>query len=141
MAVEDDARGATLRFYDAIEDIIAGRGLDAMKAIWHHGDDVTTAHPTGDWARGWEQILASWEAFALLGAPENAGSKLTDLVVRVRGDMAYATGIFHVAPKFGGDRFNVTDILVNFGGAWKLVHHHADRSPSISAAIDDMITE
>lgn len=141
MSDEDDVRAATLRFYDAIEQVISGRGLDAMKAAWHHTDRVTSAHPTGDWARGWDQILASWEAFALLGAPGNAGSKVVDLAVNVHGDLAYTTAIFVASPTFGAERVNVTNVLERVDGAWKLVHHHADKSPGLAAAITKLIEQ
>lgn len=135
MSVEDDVRAATVRFYDAIDQMVTGKGLEAMTAAWHHDDFVTAAHPTGDWARGWEPILATWEAFSLLGGPQHAGSQILDLVVRVNGDLAYTTGTFVTAPSFGAERFNVTNVLERIRGEWKIVHHHADKSPGLAAAI------
>ena len=36
-----------------------------MEDVWHHTDRVTTAHPLGDWAYGWEQVWASWQELSL----------------------------------------------------------------------------
>ena len=41
---------------------MTGRGIDAMKAVWHHDGRVTSGHPTGDWAFGWDEVLGLCDA-------------------------------------------------------------------------------
>ena len=87
------------------------------------------------------RILASSEAFALLGAPGNGGSKVVDLAVNVHGDLAYTTAVFVASPAFGAERVNVTNVLERVDGVSKVVHHHADKSPGLAAAITKLIEQ
>src|SRR3981081_468632 len=52
------------RFYDAIEHLVTGRGVEPMLELWHHSSRVTTAHPLGEWAYGWYEVEASWKVIA-----------------------------------------------------------------------------
>jgi ketosteroid isomerase-like protein len=133
---KEEVRRAALRFYDALEAMLSGKGAGAMSEAWHHTDAVTSGHPIGEWSQGWDEISATWEEFANLGKPGNGGTKISALEVRVYGDVAYTIGVFTAAPAFGGGRMNVTNILHRANGVWKVIHHHADRTPSLEAAVD-----
>jgi ketosteroid isomerase-like protein len=141
MAEDSAVLAATQRFYDAIDDIICGRGLEAMKAAWHHGPDVTSGHPTGSWARGWGEVLATWEVFATFGRPSNAGAVMRDLRAQVFGDFAYTTCVYTTAPAFGSAQLNCTNVLRRIDGAWKIIHHHADRASAIDEGLEKMAAE
>jgi ketosteroid isomerase-like protein len=131
-ADEEAVRAAVVRFYDALEGLVCGRGTEAMKDAWHHTPRVTAAHPLGDWSYGWDEILATWEVVAGFGAPESGGSSIRDLRVHVYGgDLAYATCVFTSGPRYGSATVSCTNVLHRAGGAWKLVHHHADKSQKI----------
>ncbi len=132
MASEDEAvAAATREFFGAIEDIVSGRGVERMKAAWHQLPNVTSAHPLGNWANGWSEVLATWQVFASFGRPGNAGTRLRDLRVFVFGDTAYATSVFTSSPSLGSIDLNCTDVLRRIDGAWKVVHHHADKAPEL----------
>lgn len=134
-------KAAVVRFYDAIEDMTSGRGLDAMSAAWHHTDQVTAGHPSGNWSEGWDEIWETWKIFATFGRPERSGSKIEALRVYVYGDFAYSTCLFTASPAFGGEVMPCTDILHRVAGEWKLIHHHADKSPGVAAAAERFAAE
>jgi ketosteroid isomerase-like protein len=136
---EEAVRAAAMRFYDAIEQMASGRGLDAMEQAWHHSDGVTSGHPSGDWAEGWDQVWATWQVFASFGAEGRGGTHVRDLKARVYGDVAYTTCTFIAAPAFGGERLACTNVLARIGGEWKVVHHHADKSLAMGAALEKLV--
>lgn len=136
VAEEENVRLAVRRFYDAIERMIRGDGLAAMRDAWHQSDRVTTGHPSGEWAQGWDEVWATWQVFAAFGRPESAGSTITDLRVFVYGDVAYAICTFVGPPSFGAEKLACTDILHRVDGVWKMVHHHADKSPNLTGRLE-----
>jgi hypothetical protein len=138
---EEEVIAATRRFYDAIEDMVSGRGLESMRAAWHHTDRVTSGHPSGEWAEGWDEVWATWTVFAAFGRADRGGSKIRSLRAYVYGDLAYTTCIFIASPGFGGDSLACTNVLHRADGVWKIVHHHADKSPSMGAALEKIARE
>src|SRR5260221_14406838 len=138
---EKEVRTAVTRFYDAIEHMVRGDGLEPMRDAWHHTTRVTGGHPSGDWAEGWDEVWATWEVFASFGRKDRGGSKVKSLSVYVYGDVAYATVLFVASPTFGGGTLACTDILHRHDGAGKLIHHHADKSPSMGAALEKIAQE
>ncbi len=131
---------AVQRFYDAIEDIASGRGVAAMHEAWHRDvPTISSAHPTGDWARGWDEIAATWDVFASFGSAANAGSKIEDIQVHVVGDLAYATSVFTASPGFGGDKLNCTNVLQRRDGVWKVIHHHPDRASRMESSLAKLV--
>jgi len=98
---ENEVLAATTRFYEAIEAMVSGRGLELMKAAWHQRPDVTSGHPTGSWTLGWAEVLATWEVFASFGKAEAAGSHISGLRAHVFGDTAYTICVFHASAAFG----------------------------------------
>jgi len=54
--------------------------------------------------------------------------------------MAYEVGVEHAQFAIAGEPLTVnsrvTNIYCREGDAWKIVHHHGDRSPGISEALD-----
>jgi ketosteroid isomerase-like protein len=136
---ENDVLAATKRFYQAIEMIVDGGGADAMREAWHHLPNVTSSHPTGDWANGWEEVAATWEVFASFGKKGNGGTQIRDIKVFVFGDVAYTTSVFVASPPFGGAKLNCTNVLQRIGGVWKVIHHHPDKAPSMEASMEGMV--
>ena len=133
---EAEVRAAAERFYDALEAMVSGKGLEPMKDAWHHNDRVTSGHPSGEWARGWDEVLATWTVFAPFGRADRGGSKIRDLGVQVYGDFAYTTCNFVASPAFGSDTLACTNVLQRIDGVWKIIHHHADKSPAMGAALE-----
>jgi ketosteroid isomerase-like protein len=138
---EEEVIAATRRFYDAIEAMVGGRGLDAMNDAWHHTSRVTGGHPSGEWAEGWDEIWATWQVFAAFGRADRAGSKIRSLRAYVYGDVAYTTCIFIASPAYGGGSIACTNVLHRADGVWKIVHHHADKSPEMGAALEKIARE
>ena len=141
MSREQEVLAATRRFYEALEALMAGRGLEPMVAAWHHLPTVSSAHPMGDWAHGWEEVRATWEIFGPIGRPELAGSKIRDLRAHVVGDLAYVTGVFITTPAFGSIELAITNVLQFADGAWKIVHHHADKAPGLAKGLEKLAAD
>jgi ketosteroid isomerase-like protein len=133
---EKEVHAATLRFYQAIEDMVCGKGAAAMRDAWHHTPRVTSSHPTGEWAVGWEEVSATWDVFAEFGKGGKGGTKVRDVRVYLYGDIAYTTSIFVAAPDWGGAKLNCTNILHRVNGVWKVIHHHPDKAPSMIASLE-----
>lgn len=138
---EREVEAAARRFYDAIETMGSGGGLEAMREVWHHTDRVTSRHPIDDWAEGWEEVWATWQAVAAFGRADRGGGKVLRIRSYVYGDFAYTIVVFQTAPSVGGEKFMCTNILLKKDGVWKVIHHHADPSPAMQVALERMATE
>ena len=136
---EEAVLAATYRFYQAIETMVEGGGAEAMSEAWHHGPRVTSSHPTGDWANGWEEVAATWDVFASFGKPGNGGTQIRDVKVFVFGDVAYTTSVFVASRAWGGAKLNCTNVLQRIDGLWKVIHHHPDKAPSMEASMEKMV--
>jgi hypothetical protein len=141
MTEEEQVLAAARAFYDALEHMITGKGLGPMHEAWHHAPHVTTAHPLGDWSSGWEEVESTWEIFGKIGRPEMAGSTVRDLRAWVHGDVARTTCVFVSGPFAGALKLNCTNMLQRINGAWKIIHHHADASPGLAAALEKMAAQ
>ncbi|MEW5847807.1 MAG: nuclear transport factor 2 family protein [Myxococcota bacterium] len=142
MADADEVKAAALRFYEALGLLMAGN-LDPMRRVWDHGAEVSSGHPIGEWAHGWDEVLATWEELAALsrqntaaapqGAPPVMGIRIER--VFVLGDVAYTTGVFESENNVNGKTvrmsLNCTNIFRRRDGGWKLIHHHADKAPVV----------
>jgi ketosteroid isomerase-like protein len=116
--------------------LVSGKGIELMKQACHHTDRVTGGHPSGEWAQGWDEVLATWTVFGGFGHPQRGGSRIRDLRVYVYGDIAYTTCIFIASPAFGADALACTNVIHRVDGEWKVIHHHADKSPKMGAALE-----
>lgn len=138
MTPEEDVLAATLRFYQALEELFVTGNTEPMKNAWHNTPRVSSSHPFGPWSYGWDEVWATWVECSNLANPESAGTYVRDLKVQVYGDVAYVTGIFVSSPAFNNATMNITNILHKADGAWKIVHHHADKTPSLEAKIVEL---
>jgi hypothetical protein len=138
---EREVEAAARRFYDAIEEMVSGRGLDAMQAAWHHTSRVTSKHPSGEWAHGWDEVWATWQVFSSFGREDRGGSKLVSITACAYGDIAYTTAVFQASPAWGLEKMMCTNVLQRIDGRWKVIHHHADPSPGMAAALEKMLEE
>lgn len=129
---------AVRKFYQAIEEMVTGRGLTLMEQVWDQSSEVTGKHPLGEWCVGWEEVLATWQVAAQFGRPEHAGSRLLSTRVHVYGDIAYATSLFQATPAWGGEKLMCTNIFRKVGDEWKVIHHHADPSAKLAEALEQM---
>ena len=67
MTAEEEVCAMAMQFYDGIDDMASGRGIDKIQQAWEHGDQVTAGHPSGEWSQGWAEIVVGFELFAALG--------------------------------------------------------------------------
>lgn len=139
MSEEEAVLAAARKFYAALEDLMVGKGIGAMKEAWHQLPNVTAAHPFGDWAVGWDEVYATWEVFVHVGREGMGGSQIKGLRAMVFGDIAYTMCVFVAGPFAGDVKLNCTNVLRRVDGVWKIVHHHADSSPALGAAVEAMI--
>ena len=151
MTPTDEVRNATQRFYQALDDLISGKGNERMSEAWHHDESVTTVHPFGHWARGWDEVWATWQEIGAVFSfyrghadrEDNIGD-VHNLTVSLLGDVAYTTGVYKSClylPE-GETRLSVncTNVLQRRDGVWKVIHHHPDQAPpDYQAAVGRMI--
>ncbi len=138
MAVEDDIRQASERFYAALNRTING-DAGPMMEVWSHNSDVATMHPLGGRQTGWEQVRDVWEQVAQ--AFSDGQVSIEDLVVvPLSDDVAYTLGHEHGRAKLGeetvGIDWRVTNIYRREEGEWKMVLHHTDVSPTLVEILD-----
>jgi hypothetical protein len=141
MTVEEEVCAAAMGFYDGLNDMAAGKGLERLKAAWEHSARVTAGHPSGEWSQGWDEILVGFQIFASLGKPGREGSTVRSMTAHVYGDVAYTTCLFTVSPAFGGETIACTNVLRRVDGIWKIIHHHADKAPAMGAIAQKLAQE
>lgn len=116
--------------HDALATIIRG-DVSGYARLYSEADDVTIGNPFGPFARGRDNVLATGEAAAaryrdgeIVGF-ETVVSHVSDglacvvEVERFRAKVGDAEGLVPVA-------LRVTSVFRREGGAWRLVHRHAD---------------
>jgi ketosteroid isomerase-like protein len=139
-SAEEEATQAFHALYEALDELLRGKGTKNMHDIWHHADYVTSSHPFGDWARGWAEVWATWEEGAAVWSVYQGHAERSDRIggihglhVAVRGDSAYGTSVYRSKLYMSEGpldlKVNCTDIVHRIDGAWKVVHHHADQAP------------
>jgi ketosteroid isomerase-like protein len=132
MLTKDDVLTASETFYAALNRMLNG-DAGPMGEIWSHSETVTTMHPIGGREVGWDQVRQSWEQVAQLARAGNV--QLNDQFIQVNGDTAYELGVesaeFTLAGRAVAGACRVTNIYQRDSGAWKIVHHHTDTSPTM----------
>jgi ketosteroid isomerase-like protein len=132
MSTENEVRNASDQFYAALNRLFNGNA-DSMEDIWSHGSTVTVLHPIGNRAVGWDNVRESYQDIAQIA--EEGQVALNDQIIQVIGDFAYEVGIDHGQAIFAGHQvtldYRVTNIYRHEEGGWKIVHRHADVSPTM----------
>jgi len=132
MSSEDEVRGASAAFYDALNRLLDG-DASRMQAIWSHGASVSTMHPMGGRETGWDQVRGSFEQVTGLGARGHVD--LRDQRIETVGDLAYEVGVEKGRLSLAGEEapleHRVTNVYRRENGEWKIVHQHTDLSPAM----------
>jgi len=151
LADEEAAAKVFHAFYEALDDLIQSKPLTKMESIWLHAAHVSSAHPFGGWARGWDEVWATWQEGAAVfncykGHAERSEpiGGIHDLKVSVCGDIAIGTSIYKSTLYMSEGpialKVNCTNIVQRDQGAWKIIHHHTDQAPpDWQAAIGRMV--
>jgi ketosteroid isomerase-like protein len=139
VAVEDDVRAASDRFYSALE-AMANGDASSMADVWSHEDDVTTMHPIGGREEGWDAVNESWTGVA--SASTDGTVSRTDQVIRVVGDAAYELCNESASMSFAGEPISLenraTNVYRKENGEWKIVHHHTDLDAEFAEKVANM---
>ncbi len=124
---EEEATQAFHALYEALDDLLQGRGTKKMGELWHHADYVTSSHPFGDWApwlgrgvgdlgRGSRGMGRCYGGHA--GRTDRIGD-IHGLRVALRGDTAYGTSVYR-SKLYMSDgeldlKVNCTDVVHRIG--------------------------
>jgi ketosteroid isomerase-like protein len=116
--VHDDVIAANHAFYDAHEQ----RDLDAMRAVWEHGDRAVCVHPGWPILRTWPVIEESWRR--IFAGPGRNQFILTNESVAIEGDHAWVTLEENLVDAGSTGAIAATNVYVRTDGRWRLVVHH-----------------
>lgn len=118
------------RYHDALDEFFRGNPEPA-KTLYSHLDDASLANPFGPVATGWAQVAETMDR----AAAHYSDGKATGFE-RVGGyvtpDLAYVVEVERFEARIAGRKeldsgaLRVTSIFRRDGGAWKIVHRHAD---------------
>ena len=131
-AAEKDIQAATVLFYAAFNSALHG-DLDPLTAVWSHRPDVTNLSAAGGHAIGWNEVHAGFLNMVRLYPSGTITQR--DMTVVAGTDMGYSvcieTGQLRSSegPMVSFNQ-RATNIFRREGGAWKLIHHHADSNLS-----------
>ena len=114
----DDVRAANLAFYAAHE----ARDLDAMAAVWDHGDRSICVHPGWPILRGWPAIEDSWRR--IFGGPGRNQFILTNDSIVIADSVAWVTLDENLVDAGSTGTIAATNVFVRADDAWRLVVHH-----------------
>jgi ketosteroid isomerase-like protein len=110
-----------------------------VKELFSHRDDVTLANPLGPPARGGDEVAKTIEhAASTIRDGEITGFEIVSK--HVTPELAYVLEIERQKAKMGGSgdvtpfALRVTMIFRPEGGAWRVVHRHADPMTSAQPA-------
>jgi hypothetical protein len=138
---EEDVRRASACFYEALNRLCRGDPA-AMPDAWHQSAQVTTVHPLGEWAYGWDPVWASWQEIAKIAREGAVVAR--DIRVCLYGSVAYTTCVEDVTVTYGATTVrwsaNVTNIF-HKTEQWKMIHHHSDKAPAIEKIVDQIAND
>lgn len=126
-------------------DAFARGDHEPLAKLWSAQDDVTLGNPFGPFVRGFEQVVHTMQhAASFYRDGEAVGF---DLVAKqVTADLALLVEVERLRARMGGREdvtpvaLRTTSVFRNEGGAWKLMHRHADPITSARSA-DSVIQE
>jgi len=114
----EDVLAVNQAFYDAHEQ----RDLDAMRAVWDHGDDTVCTHPGWPILRGWPLIEESWRR--ILEGPGRNQFILTNIVAMGGAETAWVTLDENLMQAGATGTVAATNVFTHSAEGWKLVLHH-----------------
>lgn len=135
MTDKEGVREASRAFYSALNSVF-NKNAEPMRDVWLHSPEVTAMRPNGGREIGWEQL---WEAWQYVARVFSGGQvELTEQYIVTSGDLAYEIGLEIGRFSPGGEEVEVahraTNVYRRSNGAWKIVHHHTDKSDGAIAA-------
>ena len=110
------------------------RDLPAMDRLWAHVAEVACIHPGWAPCQGRKAVMESWSG--ILANPESPSVRCLQPRVSLHGPL----GLVVCYEAIEGSYLIATNLFVEEGGGWKLVHHQAGpvsaapSGPEIAAA-------
>ena len=114
----DEVEAANQAFYAAHEE----RDLDAMAAVWSHGNDTVCVHPGWPILRGWAQIEESWRR--IFDGPGRNQFILTNKSVEIRDGTAWVTLEENLVDRGDTQAIAAINVFAHTTEGWRLVAHH-----------------
>ena len=105
-------------FYEAHE----SRDMDAMAAVWEHGEHVVCTHPGWPILRGWPLIEESWRG--IFAGPGRNQFICTNESVRVVGDIAWVTLDENLVDGPRTSTIAATNVFERRDDRWRMILHH-----------------
>jgi len=117
-------------YHQALDEFFRG-DPEPAKALYSHREDASLANPFGPVAVGWLQVEQTMER-AASNYKEGRATGFETLATYVTPELAYLVEVERFEARIGDQTdttsgaLRVTSILRPEGGAWKIVHRHAD---------------
>lgn len=125
-------------YHEALDEFFRG-DPEPAKMLYSHREDATLANPFGPVAVGWEKVEQTME-LAASNYRDGGATGFETLATYVTPELAYLVEVERFEAKVGGQEemasgaLRVTSVLRLEGGAWKVVHRHADPITTPQAA-------
>lgn len=124
-------------FYSAFESLDIRR----MESVWAKNAEIQCGHPGWRILRGWQPVMESWRRIF-----ENTPAirfMLTDVVVEIRGELAWVTLYENLNSSLEGQNVAATVLTTNIfrkgDDGWRMIHHHGS-SVAQAPAVDEPTT-
>jgi ketosteroid isomerase-like protein len=128
--VASDLDGFVDEYHRAMDDFFRG-DPEPAKRLYSHSADASLANPFGPVAVGWERVEETM-ARAASNYRDGGATGFETLAAYVTPELAYLVEVERFEAKVGGQEaivsgaLRVTSVLRPEGGAWRIVHRHAD---------------
>lgn len=110
------------QFYRAFESL----DLETMEAVWVKDERAQCIHPGWPLMSGWEQVRDSWDR--IFANTQFIKFNLGEVQVTFQGNWAWVVCVENILTLSGGglaeSKVLTTNIFVEEGDSWYLVHHH-----------------
>jgi ketosteroid isomerase-like protein len=117
-------------YHEALDRFFRG-DPEPAKALYTHRGDASLANPFGPVAIGWEKVEEAMER-AASNYRDGRAAGFETLATGMTPELAYLVEVERFEAKVGGQgqmasgALRVTSVLRPEGGAWKILHRHAD---------------
>jgi ketosteroid isomerase-like protein len=117
-------------YHEALNEFFRG-DPEPAKALYSHREDASLANPFGPVVVGWEKVEETMER-AASNYRDGCATGFETLATYATGGLAYLVEVERFEAKVGAQEekasgaLRVTSVLRPEGGAWKVVHRHAD---------------
>ena len=122
MSGAEPARGEILAANRAFYDAHESRDIEAMGAVWDHGERTVCIHPGWPILRGWPAIEESWRR--IFAGPGRNQFIITNESLATAGDVAWITLDENLVDGFATGTIAATNAFLRTADGWKLVLHH-----------------